>query len=63
MLINSNWQTYASHGEISVSFEMSFKNMLTEDFPGGPVVKNLPPNAQDMGSIPDPKRSYMLQGS
>ena len=23
------------------------------DFPGGPVVKNLPCNAEDMGSIPD----------
>ena len=24
----------------------------TEDFPGGPVVKNLPSNAGDLGSIP-----------
>ena len=27
------------------------------DFPGGSVVKNLPVNAGDMGSIPDPERS------
>ena len=25
------------------------------DFPGGPVVKNLPANAGDMGSIPGPR--------
>jgi len=26
------------------------------DFPGGPVVKNLPANAGDTGLIPDPGR-------
>ena len=30
------------------------------DFPGGPVVKNLPANARDMGWIPDLGRSHML---
>ena len=29
------------------------------DFPGGAVVKNLPANAGDMGSIPGPGRSRM----
>ena len=28
------------------------KNKLSRDFPGGPVVKNPPANAGDMGSIP-----------
>ena len=28
-------------------------------FPGGAVVKNLPCNAGDMGSIPSPERSHM----
>ena len=32
------------------------------DFPGGPVVKNSPANAGDMGSIPDPVRFHMLWG-
>ena len=32
---------------------------LPVDFPGGPVVKNLPANARDKGSIPDPGRSHM----
>ena len=30
-----------------------------EGFPGGAVVKNLPANAGDMGSSPDPGRSHM----
>ena len=33
------------------------------DFPGGPVVKNLPANAGDMGSLPDLGRFHMLQGN
>ena len=33
------------------------------DFPGGPVVKNPPPNAGDTGSIPDWGRSHVPQGS
>ena len=28
---------------------------MTEDFSGGSVVKNLPSNTRDMGSIPDPE--------
>ena len=28
--------------------------MLKRDFPGGPVVKNLPANAGDVDLIPDP---------
>ena len=30
-------------------------------FKGGSVVKNLPANSGDLGSIPDPGRSYMPQ--
>ena len=32
---------------------------LVQGFPGGSVVKNLPANARDTGSIPGPGRSYM----
>ena len=32
-----------------------------EDFPDGPVVKNPPANAQDMGLIPDPGGFHMPQ--
>ena len=34
-----------------------------QNFPGSPVVKNLPANAGDMGSIPGLGRSHVLQGS
>ena len=33
---------------------------LKRDFPGGAVVKNLPANAGDAGSIPGPGISHML---
>ena len=34
-----------------------------DNFPGGPVVKNLPANAGDTGSIPGPGRSHMPRGN
>ena len=37
--------------------------MIIEGFPGGSVVKNPLANAGDMGLIPDPGRSHMLQGN
>ena len=45
-----------------VSFKVADK-MLDGDFPGGPVVENLPCNARDTGSIPDLGRSHMPWGS
>ena len=35
-----------------------FKKILA-DFPGGAVVKNLPANAGDTGSIPGPGKSHV----
>ena len=34
-----------------------------QDFPGDPVVKNLPANRGDTGSIPGPGRSHMPQSN
>ena len=34
-----------------------------QDFPGGPLVKNLPVNAGDMGSIPGQGRFHVPRGS
>ena len=34
-----------------------------EDFPGGPVAKNPPANAGNMGSIPGPGRFHMQWGN
>ena len=36
----------------SPSVVLWFKKAFCWDFPGGPVVKNLPSNAEDVGSIP-----------
>ena len=43
--------------QLLMSYQIKRRNM---DFPGGPVVKNLPCNARDTGSIPGPGRSLML---
>ena len=39
------------------------KNIRLMDFPRGSVVKKLPDNGGDTGSIPDPGRSHMPQSS
>ena len=41
---------------------MQFK-IVDKGFPGGAVVKNLPANAGDMGSIPGLGRSHMPRSS
>ena len=38
-------------------------NILLDVGPGGPVVKNPPDKAGDMGLIPGPGRSHMLWGN
>ena len=52
-------------------FKMAFKQISfgvplrlpSWGFPGGAVVKNPPANAEDMGSIPGPKRVHMPQSN
>ena len=44
---------------MSDNMVMTFLKEANQDFPGGAVVKNLPVNAGDMGSIPGPGRSHM----
>ena len=39
------------------------KRIKGGDFPGGTVVKNLPANAGDTGSIPGPGRFHMLRSN
>ena len=39
--------------------ELKLKNKYSRDFPSGPVVKNPPANAADMGLIPGPGRCHM----
>ena len=37
--------------------------ICTQNFPHGPVVKNLPANAGDTGSVPDSGRFYLPGGN
>ena len=46
----------------SIILQWKFKNK-TRFFLGGPVVKNPPANAGDMGLIPAPGRFHKLQGN
>ena len=39
------------------------RKIIFEVFPGGPVVKNPPADAEDMDLIPGPGRFHMPQGS
>ena len=40
-------------------YPLEVQKEVNRDFPGGAVVKNLPANAGDTGSSPDPGRSHM----
>ena len=44
-----------------IEVELINNIILVLDFSGGPVVKNLPANAGDIGSIPGPVRFHMLR--
>ena len=39
--------------------EKQLKDLIFFDFSGGPMVKNLPVNAKDIGSIPGPRKFHM----
>ena len=63
---------FFEHSDLShwVTFFLSYlrkpggkKKKKTWDFPGGAVVKNLPANAGDTGSIPGPGRSHTLRSN
>ena len=41
----------------------TFQKNWNMGFPGGTVVKNLPANGEDKGSIPGLEQSYMPRGS
>ena len=51
----------AAATKVVVIFQQS--RIVPKDFSGGPVVKNLPANAGDTGSIPCPGRSLLPQGN
>ena len=41
-------------------FKALSKKNIHQNFPGGPVAKNLAANARDMGSIPGPGRFHIV---
>ena len=49
--------------KLNLSLESVCQKALGRDFTGGPVVKNLPDNAGDVGSIPGPGRSHIPQSN
>ena len=67
------WQEWRASGTLNIvgkikCYSQLWKTVLTvslkdnqRDFPGGPVVKNLPASVGNTGSIPDPKRSHIQQ--
>ena len=51
-----------SHQERKATL-LTVKMIIGRDFPSGPVVKNLPANAGDTGSIPDLGEFHVLQSN
>ena len=49
--------------EVGEMSEGGQKVSTSRDFPCGPVVKNLPSNSENMGSISGRGRSHMSRGS
>ena len=67
LIINYNGEEpLAVHVKLTQYYKptmLQLKKKIILDFPGGPVVKNLPSNAGVMGSIPGLGRSHMPQGN
>ena len=62
--LKSTKYQYLSCQEAQLMFVLEKYNQnKTLDFPGGPVVRNLPANAGNRGSIPGLGRFHMLQGN
>ena len=59
--VRHNWVTKLASRDPRTDFMAS--ECHAGGFPGGPVVKNLPANAGDMGLTPGPGRFHMLWGN
>ena len=51
------------YNKFNKDFKKRSTSKITQDFPGGPVVKNSPANAGDVGLIPGQGRFHMPQGN
>ena len=57
-------QTIANQGKEGMQTQgSSSQETMVWDFPGGPVVKNPPDNAGDIGLIPGPGRAHIFWGN
>ena len=63
--MNANKEYGFLNSKLNALERLAKNELLKEcrDFPGGLVVKNLPANAGDMGSIPGLGRFHMLRGN
>ena len=57
------WEIYQENKHLKSTRGKKKKKKYQRDFPRGPVVKNLPANVGDMGSIPGLGRFHMLWGN
>ena len=60
---STSWTTHRNFTAQASDLNPTTMNNSFQDFPGGPVAKNLPANAGDTGSIPGPGRSHMPRGN
>ena len=51
------------HKTDKASVSRLHRELQLKDFPGGPVVKNLPSNARGVGLFPGPGRSHIPQSN
>ena len=58
---HTHTHTYTHTRETNIILQFNYISI--KDFPGGPVFKNPLANTGDLGSIPSPGRSYMLQSN
>ena len=66
LIINYNGEEpFAVHLKLTQYYKPTILQLKKkiQDFPGGPVVKNLPANAGVTGSFPGLGRSHMPQGN
>ena len=66
MLFNSEslpLKIYAKEIKFPIPTKKQTLKYMSWDFPGGPMVKNPPANAGDMGSIPGSGRSHVPQSN
>ena len=63
MDVDDEASAYAPRAVLDTGDLIGEQEPSVDDFPGGPVVKNLPANVGDTGSIPGSGQSHQLRSS